>query len=281
MIIWLASYPKSGNTWVRSFLTAYYHSPEGEFNFELLNNIKQYPTSEFFDEKIDSPDKINLYWEKSQQKIILQKKIVILKTHNSLSGINSNFFTTPKTSIGSIYVVRDPRNVLTSIKNHYEFNYEETLEFMKNENKYIFDNRQKDKIDYATTHFLSSWSNHYKSWMNSNSLRRMVIKYEDLVKDPYEVFRDLIVYVNTLSRKNEKVNKSKLIRSIETTSFKNLKLKEEKGEFLENVYGESKNKITFFNLGPENYWKKNIPEKMHKKVNNTFKDDLKNLDYQE
>jgi len=281
MIIWLASYPKSGNTWVRSFLAAYYHSLDGEFNFNLLDNIRQYPTSEFFDEKIDAPNKINLYWEKSQQKIVLQKKIVILKTHNSLSSINNNFFTTPKTSIGSIYVVRDPRNVLTSVKNHYEFSYEETLEFMQNQNKYIFDNRQKDKIDYATMHFLSSWSNHYKSWTNSNSIRRMLIKYEDLVKDPYEVFRDLVVYVNTLSRKNEEVNKPKLIKSIESTSFENLKSKEVKGEFLENVYGENKNKITFFNLGPENYWKKNIPEKMHKKVNDIFRDDLRNLDYQE
>ena len=47
MIIWLASYPKSGNTWVRSFLSAYYFSENGIFNSDLLKNIKQYPSSDF------------------------------------------------------------------------------------------------------------------------------------------------------------------------------------------------------------------------------------------
>ena len=43
MIIWLASYPKSGNTWVRSLLSAYYYSENGNFSFELLKNIGLYP----------------------------------------------------------------------------------------------------------------------------------------------------------------------------------------------------------------------------------------------
>ena len=43
MIIWLASYPKSGNTLMRSMLAAYFFSSDGKFNFELLDNIKQFP----------------------------------------------------------------------------------------------------------------------------------------------------------------------------------------------------------------------------------------------
>ena len=43
MIIWLASYPKSGNTLIRSMLAAYFFSTDGKFNFELLDNIKQFP----------------------------------------------------------------------------------------------------------------------------------------------------------------------------------------------------------------------------------------------
>ena len=43
MIIWLASYPKSGNTLLRSMLSAYLFSQDGNFNFDLLDNIKQFP----------------------------------------------------------------------------------------------------------------------------------------------------------------------------------------------------------------------------------------------
>ena len=46
MIIWLASYPKSGNTWLRSLLSAYFFSQNGKFNFKLLKNIKQFSSKE-------------------------------------------------------------------------------------------------------------------------------------------------------------------------------------------------------------------------------------------
>ena len=74
MIIWLASYPKSGNTWVRSLLSAYYYSKNGDFSFELLKNIGLYPQKKYFDIKINKPGEINSYWDISQKKIISQKK---------------------------------------------------------------------------------------------------------------------------------------------------------------------------------------------------------------
>ena len=50
MIIWLASYPKSGNTLTRIFLSSYFFSKDGTFSFELLKNIKQYPHNELFEQ---------------------------------------------------------------------------------------------------------------------------------------------------------------------------------------------------------------------------------------
>ena len=118
MIIWLASYPKSGNTWVRSLLSAYYYSKNGNFNFELLKNINVYPQQKYFDVKINKPGEISLHWDISQKKIISEKKIKILKTHNSLLALNGKNFTKPEYTLGIIYIVRDPRNVITSLKNH-------------------------------------------------------------------------------------------------------------------------------------------------------------------
>ena len=116
MIIWLASYPKSGNTWVRSFLSAYYFSENGIFNSDLLKNIKQYPSSYFFNQKIDKPNKIQKYWSDSQEKILSKKEFKILKTHNSLSSIDSFPFTSPKYTICVVYILRDPRNVISSLR---------------------------------------------------------------------------------------------------------------------------------------------------------------------
>ena len=52
MIIWLASYPKSGNTWVRSIISSLLYSDDGDFNFELIKKIKQFPEKKYFKDLI-------------------------------------------------------------------------------------------------------------------------------------------------------------------------------------------------------------------------------------
>ena len=42
MIIWIASYPKSGNTWLRALLSSYFYSTNGEFKEHLLKKIDQF-----------------------------------------------------------------------------------------------------------------------------------------------------------------------------------------------------------------------------------------------
>ena len=281
MIIWLTSYPKSGNTWVRAFLAAYYHSKDGVFDFKLLEKIDQYPKAKYFDKKIDKPGEINKYWNSSQEKISIKKEIKIFKTHNSLLAINGNNFTSPKHTLGFIYIVRDPRNVLTSLKNHYDLEYEEAIDFMQNENKFIYDDRKKNQeLDYANFQFLSSWSNHYKSWMNTNVFRKILIKYEDLILDPIKNFRNLVLYTNSLIKIDEKINEKKIQKCIETTNFELLKKKEENSGFPESVYSKKlKKDISFFNLGSRNQWNETVPKNLHKKINEIYKKDLEILGY--
>ena len=127
MIIWLTSYPKSGNTWVRSFLSAYYFSQDGDFNFNLLESFKQFPSKDFVNLNLKNPLDIVKQWEPVQEDILSKKKIVFLKTHNALISLNNTKFTSPKYTLGFIYIIRDPRNVITSLKNHTEISNEESL----------------------------------------------------------------------------------------------------------------------------------------------------------
>jgi hypothetical protein len=110
----------------------------------------------------------------------------------------------------------------------------------------------------------------------------MVIKYEDLIKNTYEVFRDLIVFMNTLTKLNQPIDLQKLNNSIESTRFDNLKKLEENDLFNENVFSkDKKRKIKFFNQGAENQWKKNIPLDLQKNINSSFETDLIKLGYLE
>ena len=84
MIIWISSYPKSGNTYIRSFLSAYYFSKSGEFNFNLLKNIKQFPNKIFFSNKLNNVEEAFKNYVPAQKRIFENKKATFLKTHNLL-----------------------------------------------------------------------------------------------------------------------------------------------------------------------------------------------------
>ena len=277
MIIWLASYPKSGNTWVRSFLSAYYFTDDGKFSFDLLNNFKQFPSKDFINMKLKDPGEIVNYWHSIQDRLMENKKIKMLKTHNALISFNKTKFTLPKYSLGAVYILRDPRNLITSLKDHTDITYEEALKFMCNEDTILYDTSSGD---YDATHFIGSWSTHYKSWTSDNNIKTMVIKYEDLEIDSNKIFKDLVIFINKLLKNSDVIDEEKFHNSLKSTNFANLKKKEELGEFKENVISLKTNKkVKFFNLGFANKWQKILPNEIKSKVNEKFADDIKNLNY--
>ena len=277
MIIWIASYPKSGNTYVRSLLSAYYFSSDGNFNFGLLKNIKQFPSNDFFESEFENVDEASRNWILGQKKIRERKKALFLKTHSCLGLYKGQPFTSPEYTLGGIYIVRDPRNVITSVMNHFELNLDEALKFLTDPNKNTMD---PDSKDYRTWVLLSNWSNHYNSWCKSKNFRKLVIRYEDFENEKYETFRDIIVFTNTLLSRTERVNKKKLERAIETTNFSVLKNKEKNEGFDEALFSKKeKNKKVFFNLGFNNRWKKLLRDDIKEKIESEFTEEMKELGY--
>ena len=275
MIIWISSYPKSGNTYLRSFLSAYYFSKNGEFNFNLLKNIKQFPNKNFFSNKLNSFEEAVKNYVPAQKNIFESKKANFLKTHNLLGFYKGYPFTIPEYTLGAIYIVRDPRNVILSLMNHYSLSEKEALDFITDDNRDI----HQDENDFAAYSFLSSWAKHYTSWSTTKKYRKLLIKYEELKDNKYEIFRDIIVYVNTLLNRTERVNKEKLKRAIESTEFNILKQKETKKGFVESAK-DKKGKIKiFFNKGFENDWKNSISSKSIKKIEAKFYNEMVNLGY--
>ena len=282
MIIWLASYPKSGNTYVRAFLSAYYFSENGEFDFSQIARIDQFPHEKFFKEKVSNINEASKQWVPIQREINKDKKIRFFKTHSFLGNYQGNQFTSPETTLGAIYIVRDPRNVLSSLKNHYSFDDDKALKMIKDKTRSLMSNNGS----HASLTYISSWSENYLSWLRNNQFRRLFIKYEDLITNKYETFRDIIVFTNTLMNKVEGVNKSKLQKAIETTNFDVLKKKEVSETFdgSESSFKNwrkfhSENKNLFFNLGPDNNWKKILKKDVSKEIEINFEREMIELGY--
>ena len=276
MIIWIASYPKSGNTYIRSFLSAYFFTNTGNFDFKLLKNIEQFPDKQFFNGFIDNIDYASKSWLSIQKDLIKTNKTRFLKTHSAFISFNNNQFTNAETTLGSVYIVRDPRSIVTSIMNHFSMDQFEAAEMLFDEDRGI----KSSDGNLATYSFLSSWCNHFNSWNNLKTIKSILIKYEDLEKSNEEIFSNLIRYINNLIGSNEGIDHQKFIKALETTKFSFLKKKEGEEGFVESVYSKSKDhKKPFFNQGFKNDWEKVLEKKVLDKIEKKFYKEMKLLGY--
>ena len=277
MIIWISSYPKSGNTWVRTFISTYYLSSSDKFDFSMLKNIRQFPHEKFFDKKISDINSAINNWDLAQYNINLRNKLIFLKTHGALVKINNTAFTNKRHTLGAIYIVRDPRNVVTSLANHYQLTFDESLKFMTNKKKFLL--KKSDSSNFGNFTFLNSWSEHYKSWLYNKEFNLLFIKYEDLENDTLNTFKKIVKFLNKITKKDKKIDIDRLVKIIDTISFETLKKKENEEGFPEAIINNEKQTVDFFYLGKKNKWQKLLSSKQIDRINYIFNEDLKRLGY--
>ena len=282
MFVWLASYPKSGNTLVRSMLAAYFFSNDGVYNFDLIKNIKQFPVNALFQRMgidIQNEEEVIKNYIKVQASFNKINSVQFLKTHSYLFNINNHAFTDLKNSLGVVYIVRDPRNIVSSLANHMGSSPEKSADILINSFK--FGNIFSDQIAEQTRLYLGTWNGNYNSWKSfKNEGRYLLIKYEDLIKDRDFTFRKILKFIYKLQGTKFEINQKKFQKTIETTDFERMKRLEKKEGFFEaKTHDETGKKIPFFNLGPKNDWRKLLEPKIKEKIENSFKKEMKELGY--
>ena len=279
MIIWLASYPKSGNTWLRMFLKSYYQKPGTKFGLEksALDDFKTH--GGFPDLNLLKRLKINYNkfpeivrnWETMQDYINLNKRTNFVKTHNSMCTVGPYKFTTNRNTKGGIYLIRDPRDVLVSYSNHTGYDYEKTFKSMCSSDNYETPNTgiKNNKFHKA---LLGSWSDHYNSWKSYKSSKILIIKYEDMISDSYSSFRKIINYLSQID--DLKLDEGKLNNAIKQTEFKELQKLEKKEGFSEKGVGE-----LFFKRGKVGSWKNELSTNLTNQIEKIFYKEMVELGY--
>jgi len=283
MFVWLASYPKSGNTLVRSLLASYFFSKDGIFNFDLIKNIKQFPHAPLFESlgfDIKNEKELIKNYIKVQESFNQKNLTQFLKTHSYLFNFEGNVFTDFNNTLGAIYIVRDPRNVVTSLANFLDISITKATDHLI-QSPYIGGISNSNKREDIMKTYTGTWSGNFNSWKSFKSNRKyLLIKYEDLISNKEENLKKILKFIYKLKNINFEIDETKVKNVIQSTSFENMKnLEKEKGFEEAPINIETKEKIPFFNLGPKNEWKKLLDLETIKKIEKAFKKEMKELEY--
>ena len=275
MIVWLASYYKSGNTLVRSMLSSYFFSKDGIYDFNQIKNIQQFPNVELFKKfglDVSNEDELLKNYIKVQEKINNKSSLQFFKTHSALFNINNNAFTNLNNSLGVIYIVRDPRNVVTSWAHHNSLSIKDSCDYM------IF---QKEGSGNINKIFHGTWNNNFQSWKSfKHQDRYLLIRYEDLISDKKKVFLKILKFIQKFQKKKTALDMLKIDNILKTTTFEKMKsLEAQKGFFEAVSYKETGKKKPFFNLGPNNNWQNLLSDEIRVKIENAFFNEMKELGY--
>ena len=275
MIIWIASYPKSGNTLIRAILTSLIFSEDGIVDFKNLHRISNFSNGFFFKKFISSYENIletSKYWIKAQEELNKNKKLKFYKTHNAFCTINGNAFTNEVNTAGCIYVVRDPRDVVVSASKYYDLSHDKTKNNMFNEKMDLMNDMKGSPFNT----FLGSWPNHYNSW-TKNCKNVLLIKYENLIENKENEIRRIISFLNKFVKIS--FDEKKIINCIESSSFQNMKIMDQNGLFPENSKDFKGNKIPFFTSGKKGNWRGVLEEKIVSQIEKRFQKEMLELSY--
>ena len=277
MIFWLASYPKSGNTWIRMFLRSYFLSSNQKFSLNekgmLDFEVSNFPTSELLkNANIDYSNFHNIAknWVTLQDIINLNGKLNFLKTHNGNFNLGNYPFTNTDNTIGGIYIVRDPRDVVLSYANHFGVNNDVSTDMLIDEEngEQYFDEKLKEKYIRS---LMGSWSMNYLSWRHYKGRKIHLMRYEDLVKNPKKNFIKMLEYINSIISIN--IDQNRISKAVEETAFHKLQKLENREGFIEVGKGK------FFRKGKVGEWKENLDPKLTKKIEDHFRKEMIELDY--
>ena len=257
-IIWLASYPKSGNTWLRAFLHNLLAPGDESYSINALDRFSLVDNNHhLFDPFIDKPledyslEEIAQLRPRVHERIARQANgVAYVKTHNMLVDSAGTPMITPAFTAGAIYIVRNPLDVAVSYSHHLDRSLDETIEVLNRDGQLI----EGDNINVYSVQ--GSWRQNVMSWTHKAHPSMHVVRYEDLHESAEKTFGEIARFLRI------DATDTAIAKAIADASFTKLKAQEEASGFVE----KAETTKTFFRSGAVGEWRETLTDAQRARI---------------
>ena len=259
-ILWIASYPKSGNTWMRTFISNYLHNSRDAVDINTIHRsyVAEATASRYNNHISGNKNSTDLSVEEiCAIRPLVQADIAresngtnFVKTHNFLGEYKGFPLHNSSVTSGTIYIVRNPLDIVISMAKYFDYTIDEAIDYMAEEMT-----GTPNEIENVPQ-IITSWSLHVKSWTENPENSRLVLRYEDMLDNPKKSFRKVESFLKL------KKDPKRLKQAIKFSSFSMLKSQEDKAGFVEKH--ENANK--FFRQGRKNQWHDKLSKEQINKI---------------
>jgi len=274
-IIWLASFPKSGSTWIRVFLSNLVNNHANPTDINNLPFVKWIASSHKLFETATGINPQDLYLDEvdSMRPAVYkyhaaqEENNLYIKVHDAYTYLPSGSPLFPtEVSHGVIYILRNPLDVTVSFAAHLGWSIERTVVAMQNNSDFC---GATDKCYGQLRQQLLQWHTHLKSWVNNKNMPVQVIRYEDMHQNPIETFKKVVDFIGL------QTDMQTLRNAIEASSFNKLQWQETQQGFLENKNSQQ----SFFRSGTIGNWRKHLNNKQEQTIIDLFNNEMKMYGY--
>lgn len=281
----VASYPKSGNTWIRLVAAAYNlsdaellefmqsHSESADIPAALrYTDVERYQyqaVSPFPLAEIDFSTEVRL---RPAALLVLKREAsltatdppVPIKSHHIRAEINGIDLWNSVWTDQVVNPVRDPREICCSFAAHRGMDYEETAELMARPKARMGEEEERVQS------LISTWSTHVQSWLSAEDLPVYTVRYEDIAADPVGEFSDILDFLDAPDLTTERVE-----NAVEQTRFDRMQALEAEHGFPESTADQEQ----FFRSGTTDGWKDELPTEVARKIEDDHGETMERLGY--
>ena len=275
-VIWLASYPKSGNTWTRALLAAYF----GEGAFDLnhlgadtaLGGLRSLGDLLGVDPHLFHPDELLALRPEAARRLAAdvedRETPAIHKLHSANHDATPGEPVFPAGAGRALYVVRNPLDVAASWAPFFNVSLDRAVETMGDEDFVL--NKSGPTFRTIMPEPLLSWSGHVRSWIDRPGVPVHVLRYEDLKSDTAGAFAAALSFIGV------EPDPERVEASVEASRFERMQAKEAEEGFREHARMAT---APFFRKGKTGGWRTELTSAQARQIVADHREVMERLGY--